>query len=165
MEQEFAEGQARLLLRQDLDLLVHVLSAEQERTEQSADFFADLALGFVVDGLEDGQVAVELIALVLGVIPDVDVVSEATFAFAFQLTEQDAGEGGLACAVLSDEGHLVLAGDHEVHIAEDLEVVEALARSLGLHDDLAGTGGRGKRKRISAFSNWSTSMRSILSSF
>ena len=144
VEQEFAQGEARLLSsRQDLDLLVHVLAAEEERAEQGTDLFADLALGFVVDGLEDGQVAVELVALVLGVVSDVDVVAEATFTVAFELAEQDAGQGGLARTVLADEGHLVLAGDHEVHIAEDLEVVEALRESFGLHDHLAGSrGGR-----------------------
>ena len=67
--------------------------------------------------------------------------------------------------VLADEGHLVLTGDHQVHIAEDLEVVEALRESLGLHDHLAGPGGRREAEPVSAFSNWSTSMRSILSSF
>ena len=59
-EQEFDHAQAHALAAgEDLDLLLILLAAEHERSEQVADFQTRVPHGDVVDGLEDGELGVE----------------------------------------------------------------------------------------------------------
>ena len=73
-------------------------------------------------------------------------MAESVLAGGVQFAEQNAGEGGFARPVLAHEGHLVLPGDHQVHVAEDLEVIKPLGQAFGFHDHLARPRGRREAK-------------------
>ena len=103
-EQEFENGQARTLTaRKHFHLLRSFLAAEHEGTEQIADFEANFAFRHVVDGVIDGDFAVEQRGLVLCEVTDLHIVAEGERALVFELLHDALDERRLTFAVATDE--------------------------------------------------------------
>ena len=133
-----------LAAREDLDLLVDVLAAEQERPQNVAQAGPDVAHGHTVQRVVDREIAVHQIVLILGVIADIDVRPEAHRPFGGrQLADQHACEGRLALAVAAHQRDPVALLDDEIRAAEDMFLAERHAGLADLRDDLP-RAGRGR---------------------
>ena len=120
-EQKFQYGQSGALSTgQHLHLLRALLASEHEGAKQVADFQAYLALGYIVDGLEHCQFAIQQRCLVLREVANLHVVAEFQFAFVLQLLHDALHQRGLALAITTHEGNLVTTLHGEVHSAEYL---------------------------------------------
>ena len=119
LEQKFYHGQsAALAATQHLDLLVGGFAAKHKSTEDVANLQADIARGHAVNGVEDGEILVQQLCLVLGIVAYLYVVAELQAAAVVDFLHDALDEGGLACAVLAHEGHFLAALDGEVYIVK-----------------------------------------------
>ena len=98
-----------LAARENLDLLVDVLAAEQERAQNVAQAGADVAHGHAVERVVDREIAVHQVVLILGVIADIDVGARGGTdpSVGVELADQHACEGRLALAVAAHQRDLV----------------------------------------------------------
>ena len=104
---------------QDRDLLVNVFSFEEKRPQDIPEPCPDVACRNPVQGTEHRFVLVQDILLVLGVIADMDIVSDAGLAGnGSQLPCHDAHQGGFSLAVPADEGHFLPALDFDTRMGE-----------------------------------------------
>ena len=140
LEQQLDHGQARALAaREHFHLLVRGFAAEHEGTEYVAYLQADVALGHAVDGVENGELAVEELRLVLGVVAQLDVVAELEVALEGNFTHDALDEGRLAFAVLAHEGHFLAALDGKIDLGEDAVGAVVLAHVFADEGIVAGT--------------------------
>ena len=138
LEEELEQSQARALTTAEyLDLLRRSFTTEHEGAEEVLDLRADLALGYIVDGLEDGARLILDGRLILGEVADLDIMPEREGTFVLQLLHNAAHEGTLPFPVLPDEGNLVATLDHQVDIREDALVTKGLTDALHLHGIVA----------------------------
>lgn len=138
LEEELEECQARALTTAEyLDLLRRSFTSKHKGTEEVLDLRADLALGYIVDSLEDGARLILDGRLILGEVADLDIMPEREDTFVLQLLHDAAHEGTLPLAVLPDEGNLVATLDHQVDIREDALIAKGLADTLHLHGIVA----------------------------
>ena len=143
LEEELEECQARALTTAEyLDLLRRSFTTEHKGTEEILDLRTDLALGYIIDGLEDGARLILDGRLILGEVADLHVMTEREDTFVLQLLHDAAHEGTLPFPVLPDEGNLVATLDHQVDIREDALVAKGLADALHLHGIVARAWGR-----------------------
>ena len=138
LKEELEQSQARALTTaEDLDLLRRSFAAKHKGAEEILDLRADLALGYIVDSLEDGARLILDGRLILGEVADLHVMAKREDTFVLQLLHDTAHEGTLPFPVLPDEGNLVAALDHQVDIREDTLVAKGLADALHLHGIVA----------------------------
>ena len=72
--------------------LVRLLATKHEGAKDIVDTQTDLALRYVVDGLENGEVLVEQLCLILGKIANLDVVAHFQFACIWNLAHNTLHE-------------------------------------------------------------------------
>ena len=138
LKEELEECQARALTTAEyLDLLRRSFTSEHKGAEEILDLRTDLALGYIVDSLEDGARLILDGRLILGEVADLDIMPEREDTFVLQLLHDTAHEGTLPFPVLPDEGNLVATLDHQVDIREDALVTKGLADALHLHGIVA----------------------------
>ena len=138
LEEELEQSQARALTTAEyLDLLRRSFTTEHKGAEEILDLRADLALGYIIDGLEDGARLILDSRLILGEVADLDIMAEREDTFVLQLLHDAAHEGTLPFPVLPDEGNLVATLDHQVDIREDALVTKGLSDTLHLHGIVA----------------------------
>ena len=103
-EQEFENGQARsLTARKHFHLLRSFLAPEHEGTEEIANLEANFAFRHVVDGVIDGDFAVEERGLVLREVTNLYIVPKGERALVFELLHDALDERRLTFAVATDE--------------------------------------------------------------
>ena len=143
LEEELEQSQARTLTTAEyLDLLRRSFTTEHKGAEEILDLRADLALGYIIDGLEDGARLILDGRLILGEVADLDIMAEREDTFVLQLLHDTAHEGTLPFPVLPDEGNLITTLDHQVDIREDALIAKGLADTLHLHGIVARALGR-----------------------
>ena len=119
---------------EDGDLLLRLLTAEHKGPEEVIDAQADIPLRFAVNSLVDGVVPVQLLALRLGEVADLDVVPELERArVVADFSHDTLDEGGLPRAILPDESDLLSALDGHIHIREDGVLAVALREAIDDH--------------------------------
>ena len=132
-----------LAARQNLDLLVDVFAAEQERTQNIAQAGADIPHRHPVERIVHREFAVHQVVLILGVVTDIDVGAEPHRTLGRrQLADQHARQRGLALAVAPYQRDLVALFDDEIRTAEDMLRPERHAGLVDLGHDLSRTGRR-----------------------
>ena len=101
---------------------------------------SDIAHGDFFQRLKDGQVAVELVRLVLGVVPNVHVVPNGQLTRgAGLLFQEQPCKGGFSRTIFPHQGHFFLPGHDEIQVVKDGQVPKLLFERLGLEDDLSGS--------------------------
>ena len=115
LKKEFEQCQSgALATREHLHLLHGFLgSTKHEGTEQVAYLVAHIALGHIIDGLEDGEILVEQRCLILGEVTNLHIVTEGEGAVMFKFVHDALDQCTLSFTVASDESHLVAALDGE----------------------------------------------------
>ena len=108
-----------LATAEHLDFLVGSLATKHESTQYVVDAQADIALGYVVDGLEHGEFLVQQLCLVLGEIAYLDVMAHLQVSIKRYLTHDTLHQRRLTLTVLTHKGHLLATLDGEVDIRED----------------------------------------------
>ena len=104
-EQKFENGQARTLTaRKHFHLLRSFLAAEHEGAEEITNLEANFAFRHVVDGVIDGDFAVEQRGLVLREVTNLHIVTEGERALVFELLHDALDERRLTLAVAPHEG-------------------------------------------------------------
>ena len=150
MKYQLGHGQTGTLASAEYShLLVDVLPAEEEGTEDVPQLGPDIAHGHLIEGVVDRIVPVQYVLLVLGVVTQGDIVPEGGRAGdGPQLPGDVFHHGTLSLAVTPDEGHLlpslhgqVDVGEHHLGTARAVAGRVASGEGLGLKDDLAGAGG------------------------
>jgi len=127
-----------LAARKHLHLLVDVFAAEQECPENVAQFCPYVAYRDAVQRVENCEVAVHQVVLVLRIVADMYVVSDAYHsARGFALADHEPGEGRLAFPVAADERHFFSPFDGEGRIRKDVLFPETLAGLFRLDDHLS----------------------------
>ena len=123
-QQEFYHGQTGTLASgEELHFLLRGLASEHEGAQYVAYLQADVAPGHTVDGIEDGQFAVQHLCLVLRKVTYLHVVPHLHLALEGDFLHDALHHGGLALTVLAHEGHLLASANGEVHMVEDNVVV------------------------------------------
>ena len=131
-----------LAAREDLDLLVDVLAAEEEGAQDIAQAGADVAHGHAVERIVDREIAVHQVVLILGIVADIDIGAQTDGALGGRkLPDEHAGHGRLALAVASHQRNLVALLDGEVGAAEDMLRAERHAGLLDFGHNLPRAGG------------------------
>ena len=129
--------------REDFDLLIDVLPAKQECTQNIAQTGPDVAHSYAVQRIVNRKFAVHQVVLILGVVTDIDIRPEADRTFGRrQLPDQHARKGRLAFAVAAHQCNFVALFDHEIRAAEDVLRAERHPDLVDLGHNLARTGRR-----------------------
>src|SRR5690554_2261274 len=114
-------------------LFIYRLATKQKSPQQIAYFGANIAHSHLVHSIQHSQVVVELIGLVLGKIPDFNLMPQFQFSAVLQLVKNHTGHGGLALSVFTHKSHLVAPLNHKIHVAEHQMIAVALTQSLPLN--------------------------------
>ena len=122
LQQQANHRQAAFLAAaQHLDLLVGILAAKHEGTQDVVDARADISHSHIVDGVVHRQRLVEQLRLVLGKITHLDIVANLQFAVKGDFSHDALDERRLAGAVLAHKGDFLAAFDGECHVMEHVQ--------------------------------------------
>ncbi len=130
-----------LTTRQHGDFLVLVLTAEQERAEDIAQFGAHLWRRVVFHRFEQRNLGVERLGLVLCVVADEDVVANFHLARCWlEVVDYHLGEGRFALAVLTHKCYPLAPFHGQVHVAQYVQTTVTFAQIFHLryHHTTAG---------------------------
>ena len=124
---------ASLTATQHFYFLVRGFAAKHKGAEDVANLQPYIATGHAVDCIEHGQVAVEQLCLVLGIVAYLHIVPELQVARVGDFAHDALHQGGLALAVLSHKGYFFAAPDGQRHVVEDAMRAIILAHIFANH--------------------------------
>ena len=110
---------AALTSREYFYIFVGGFAAKHEGSQDVADAVAYFAFGHAVDGVEHGQIVVQQLGLVLGVVTDFYLVADFQVSGEGDLTHDALDQGRLAFAIFADKGYFFSSPDGEVDVVKD----------------------------------------------
>ena len=121
LQEHAAQGETRALsTAQHLHLLVHILTAEHERTEHGTHTQTVLFARCVLGGLHHGVLRWHAFGHILRVVTDDHVVPQADLAFVGLFVHDHPHQRGLTRSVGTNEREVFALRDGELGVAEDL---------------------------------------------
>ena len=141
LEKEFEQRQASALTTGEHLHLLHRLfgATKHEGAQEVANLVAHLSFGYVVDGLEHGELLIEQRGLVLRKVTYLYIMTQRNGTIVGYLAHDALDHRTLTLTVAAHEGYLVATLNHEVGILIDKAVV-ALSHTIGSHG-IAATAG------------------------
>ena len=110
-----------LTTREHLHLLVDILTAEQEGTQNIAQTGTNIAHSHPIQRVIDRKLAIHQIVLILGIVANIDIRTQANRPFGRgQLTNQHTRQRRLTLAIATHQGDAVALLDRKICPREDM---------------------------------------------